>query len=156
MALHSADNRRPIEILAIVLIGAVATAGCGGPSSPAASDPQLRAAMTLLGQQYGGYLGAHNGTAPKDLVEFHEHVESQLPILADFGVKSADDLLRAGRDGKQLEVVTGATISMPDNPEYALAAYEQSAVDGRRFACDSRGGVHDLTTEEFTEKFPGK
>jgi hypothetical protein len=129
--------------------------GCGGNPAPAAGDTELRNAMILLGREYGGYL-AENGAAPPNDEALRLHLHSRLVDLADYGVKSADDLLCAGRDGQPLKVVVGSRMPTTDRPEYAWAAYEQSSTAGTRLACDSRGGVYELTDDEFARQFAGK
>ena len=82
------------------------------------------------------------------------YLQSHMSDLSEFGVKSVDDLLRAGRNGEPLKIVCGARAPTPDKPQYALAAYEQSSFDGRRLLCDSRGGVYEVSDNEFSEQFP--
>jgi hypothetical protein len=85
-----------------------------------------------------------------------DYLQLRLVDLADFGVKSADDILRSGRDGKPLKVVVGGKVPTADRPEYVWAAYEQSATGGTRLACDSRGGVYELSEEEFEKQIGGR
>jgi hypothetical protein len=141
----------------VVALGAVTliAAGCGG-ASPAGSDGQLRVAMKVLGLEYGAYLTEHNGAPPPDEAAMRAYLQARMPQLSELGVKGVDDLLRPGRDGQPIKVVYGAKIAMPDRPQYAYAAYEQSGVDGNRLVSDSRGGVYEMGDKEFTELFSGK
>src|SRR3954453_15425977 len=91
------------SLFAVLLLCAVCvilSGGCGG-SAATASDAQLRAAMKLLGMQYGSYL-AEKGTPPPDEPALRSYLNSRLTTLSDFGVKGVDDLLRPGRDGMPL------------------------------------------------------
>ncbi len=109
--------------------------------------------MKLLGLQYGSFLADSNGAAPADESVLRKYLESQLATLSDYGVKSADDLLRTGRDGQLLQVIYGTKAPVSERPDYVWVAHEQTAVDGIRFACDSRGGVYELTYEDFSRQF---
>ena len=79
------------------------------------------------------------------------YLQLHLVDLNSYGVKSVDDLLRAGRDGQPLKVIYGASVPVAARPEYAWVAYEQTAVDGKRLACDTRGGVYEITDEEYAQ-----
>ena len=129
-------------------------AGCGGQKSPSGGIGQVKAALTVLGMQYGEYLTQHNGAAPPDEAAMRSFLESRLGELSGYGVKNADDLLGASRDGKPLMVVCGAKIASPDYPDLPWAAYEQEGVDGKRAAVNTRGNVFELTAEEFARQVP--
>jgi len=141
-------------ILGVALIVA---AGCGGGSGAAGgSDEQTIAVLRLTGQEYGSYLAAHNGQPPKDAAAFRQFVESRLDQLTPYNVKSADDLLKSPRDGQPLVIVAGKVATAPDQKDFPWAAYEQTGVDGKRMAVNTRGGVVDLTPEEFAQYLPGQ
>jgi hypothetical protein len=144
-------------LVAVVLsVACVLVCGCGGgDAAPAAGDQQLRNAMVLLGREYGGYL-AEKGGPPASEEAMRGYLQLRLVDLADYGVKSADDVLRSGRDGQPLKVVVGSRVPTAERPEYVWAAHEQSATEGTRLACDSRGGVYELTDEEFAKQLGGK
>jgi hypothetical protein len=148
--------RIPISIAAMVFSASsvLVYCGCGANRASPAGDRELRAAMTLLGREYGGYL-AEKGAAPPNEEALRLYLQSRLVNLADYGVKSADDLVRAGRDGQPLKVIVGRKAPTLERPEYVWAAYEQSGVAGTRLACDSRGGVYEFTDEEFSKQFAG-
>jgi hypothetical protein len=112
--------------------------------------------MAILGREYGNFLNEHNNAPPKDEAAMRAYLQSRLGDLSAYGVKSEDDLLRAGRDGHPIQVIYGAKVAAPDRPEYPWAAYEQTGVDAKRLATDVRGGVHELDAEEFSKQFPGK
>jgi len=138
-------------------VAVLAQLGCGGsPAAPTGADRQVRAAMTVLSQQYGAYATEHNGTPPKDEAAFRGYLQSRLEDLSIYNVKSPDDLLVKGRDGQPLQIVYGAKMSIADRPEYIWAAYEQTGVGGKRLASDSRGGVYELDAAEFNKQLPGK
>jgi hypothetical protein len=157
MAPHPTFSR--VSGLLVVALSAtwLSVYGCdgSGSSAPAAGDRELRNAMILLGREYGGYL-AEKGTAPPDEEALRAYLQTRLVDLVDYGVKTADDLLRIGRDGQPLKVVVGSRIPTAERPEYAWSAYEQSSTAGIRLACDSRGGVYELTDDEFAKQFAGK
>jgi hypothetical protein len=119
-------------------------------------DPhaRLRAAMKLLGLEYGGYLAQNNGSPPSDEVAFRNYLQSRLTSLNDFGVKSPDDLLPAGRDGRPLTLIFAAKMPVSERGDVVWSAHEATAVDGFRVACDSRGGIHELSDETFASTFP--
>jgi len=137
--------------------GLLLGAGCGGGSgAPTGSDAQTQAVMRLTGIEYGGYLAAHNGQPPKDAASFRQYLESRLDQLADYNVKSADDLLKSPRDGQPLVIISGKKVSAPDQGDFPWAAYEQTGVAGKRMAVNVRGGVADMTPEEFAQHVPIK
>ena len=129
--------------------------GCGGRNASARDDAQLRAAMTLLGLQYGTYL-SEKGAPPPDEPTLRKYLQSRLVELSDLGVKSADDLLRLGRDGQPVKLIYGTKVPLPERPEYVWAAFEQVGVNGKRLACDSRGGVHEISDLEFSQQLADK
>jgi hypothetical protein len=133
-----------------------AFAGCGGSSQPApnSDDGQVRAAMTLLGMEYGGFMAAHKGAPPKDEAEMRKYLESRLSELSDYNVKSVDTLLRNGRDGQPLVLVIGTKIENPERSPSPWAAYEKVGVDGKRLVSDSRGGVYEIEEQEFSQHVP--
>src|SRR6476660_5188206 len=142
-------NQKPViagnslALLLLCAVGVSASAGCGARASTA-NDDQLRPAMKLLGLQYGIYL-SEKGTPPPDEPALRNYLHSRLTVLSDFGVKSVDDLIRAGRDGQPLKVIYGIKVPLREHPEYVWVAHEQAGVGGKRFACDSRGGVYEIT-----------
>jgi hypothetical protein len=149
---------RTVSCLLAVALSAtcVLVHGCGGSNpAPTAGDRELRNAMILLGREYGGYL-AEKGAAPPNEEALRLYLQSRLIDLVGYGVKSADDLLRAGRDGQPLKAVVGRSVPPADRPEHAWAAYEPSSTAGKRLACDSRGGVYELTDEEFAKQLGDK
>jgi hypothetical protein len=142
---------------ALLLLGAVCvipSGGCAGGAATA-SDAQLRAAMKLLGMQYGIYL-AEKGTPPPDEPALRSYLNSRLTILSDFGVKNVNDLLRPGRDGQPLKVIYGSKVPLPEHPEYVWVAHEEAGVGSKRFACDSRGGIYEFTDTEYAKQLEGK
>jgi hypothetical protein len=143
--------------VAVVVLSALCTvfsSGCGR-SAPPAGDAQLRAAMKLLGLQYGSYL-ADKGGPPPDESALRNYLQSRLTVLRDYGVKSVDDLLRLGRDGQPLHLIYGRKVPLPEHPEYGWVAHELSGIDGKRLACDSRGGIYEITDAEFSQLLAGK
>jgi hypothetical protein len=148
---RAASRRRLGTCAALVAVAAVA--GCGGGSQPAPSseEGQIRAAMKVLGQEYGGYMASHNGQPPKDEAALRSYLESRLPVLSDYNVKSVDMLLRSGRDGQPLAVITGKKVEVPERSSYPWAAYEQTGVDCKRLVGDTRGGVFEIEDQEFKQ-----
>lgn len=127
--------------------------GCGGSGASAnSSDGQLRAAMKLLGMEYGAYL-ANYGKAPADAAALKTFLQSRIGQLQDFGIKNIDQLLPAGRDGQPLRIVYREVIRPTEQPSYAWVACEEAGSDGVRLACDSRGGVYELSEEQFSQTF---
>jgi hypothetical protein len=145
------------SLFALLFLCAICVIPFGGcaRSAATASDMQLRAAMKLLGLQYGNYL-AEKGTPPPDEPALRSYLNSRLTILSDFGVKSVDDLLRSGRDGQPLKVIYASKVPLPEHPEYVWVAYEEAGVGGKRLACDSRGGIYEITDLEYSKQFAGK
>lgn len=136
-----------------VLLACLVISGCGRSGATATGDDsQLRAAMKLLGMEYGAYL-ASSGKAPADAAALKTFLQSRMGQLQDFGVKSVDDLLPAGRDGQPLHVVYRELIRPTEQPSYAWVACEATGSDGVRLACDSRGGVHEINEEQFSQTF---
>ena len=112
--------------------------------------------MRILGAQYGQYMVSHGQAAPKDEAAMREYVQSRMSELSANGVKSLDDLFRAGRDGQPLKLVVGARIVAPELRGGSWAVYEQTGVDGKRLVADSNGGVQELSGEDFAKKIPVK
>ncbi len=115
--------------------------------------PDLRG-IKLLGLQYGQYLTEHHGSAPKDEAALRQYLQANLGELATYGVKSADDLLNASRDGAPLKIVCGSTLAPPEHPDVPWAAYESQGVNGKRLACNVRGGLVEISAEESRNFFP--
>jgi len=111
--------------------------------------------MKLLGMQYGGYL-SEKGAPPPDEPALRSYLKSRLTVLNDYGVKSVDDLLRPGRDGQPLKLIYGSKAPLREHPEYVWVAHEQVGVAGKRLACDSRGGIYEITDTEYSEQLAGK
>lgn len=146
-------------VVAWATLAVVATlGGCGGGAQPDVSsdEGQIRAALTLLGQEYGGYMASHNGQPPKDEASMRKHIEARLPELSEsYNVKSVDMLLRNGRDGQPLSVIVGRKVEVPEFSSYPWAAYEKTGVDGKRLVSDTRGGVYEIDDAQFAEHVPG-
>lgn len=139
---------------AAIILGCTAMlSGCGSNVAAVGEQDQVRAAMKLLGLEYGKFLAEH-GAPPKDESELRAHLQSHMTDLSEYGVKSVDDLLRSGRDGQPLQVIYGKTVAAPDRPEYPWAAYEQTGVDGTRLAVHTRGGVQELDAAQFSQLIP--
>lgn len=149
------NNKQFAYSLLLAGVGALALIGCGG-SAASNDNPQLRGAMKVLGLQYGAYLGAHNGTPPKDEASLREFLTSRMGELEGYNVKKVDDLFPTGRDGKPLKVIYGATVTNPDVPSMTWAAYEESGADGKRFASDARGSLLELSDADFAKQVPLK
>jgi hypothetical protein len=68
-----------------VLIAVGTLAGCDGGSQSAGSseEGQIRAAIKLLGMEYGGYMASHNGAPPTDDGEMRKHLESRAAELSE-------------------------------------------------------------------------
>jgi hypothetical protein len=111
--------------------------------------------MKLLGLQYGSYL-SEKGAPPADETALRSYLNSRLAILRDFGVKSEDDLLPTGRDGQPLKVIYSSKVPLPERPDYVWVAHEQTGVSGNRLACDSRGGIYEITDTEYSQQLAGK
>jgi hypothetical protein len=142
--------------LRVLSAGLLLAAGCGGSGAGGGSDAQTTAVLRLTGIEYGSYLATHHGQPPKDAAAFRQYLESRLDQLAGYNVKSADDLLKSPRDGQPLVIISGKKVSAPDQADSPWAAYEQTGVAGKRMAVNVRGGVVDLTPEEFAQYVPVK
>ena len=59
------------------------------------------------------------------------------------------------RDG-QFVVVYGKRLAPSESPGTPWAAYEQTGVDGKRFAVQVRGANEELSPEQFAAQFPSK
>lgn len=147
--------RAPLALTACV--AAALVIGCSAESPVVGGNPQAKAAMTVVGMQYAEFLGAHGGKAPQDDAEMRQFLESRLEDLKMYNVTSIDQLLSAGRDGKPIKIVTGKTIPTADQGgQYLWAAYESEGLDGVRLAVNSRGGVYELSNDEFAKQIPGQ
>jgi hypothetical protein len=149
--------KRWFPAIAVVAAGFVlASSGCGGTASPAGDQGQTKAAMRLLGIQYAQYLGSHNGSPPKDEAAWRSYLEAHMNELSPYGVKSVDDLLKSQRDGQPLVVVYGKAVPVPEQVDLTWTAYEQTGVGGKRLVCNTRGGVAELSAEDFGKLVPIK
>ena len=146
--------RSLFALLLLCAVCVIPSGGCRGNASPA-GDAQLRAAMKLLGLRYGSYL-SEKGVPPSDEPALRSYLKSRLNVLSDYGVKSVDDLLRPGRDGQPLKLIYGNKAPLREHPEYVWVAHEQVGVAGKRLACDSRGGIYEITDTEYSEQLAGK
>lgn len=155
LSLTSEIARNLIALLMLSAVCVIPSGGCGSGGASATDNDQLRAAMKLLGLQYGSYL-SENGAPPPDEPALRNYLQTRLTILSDYGVKNVDDLLRTGRDGQPLKLIYGGKVPLPERPEYVWVAHEQSEVAGKRLACDSRGGVYELTNLEYSQQLAGK
>jgi len=156
MKRNTSASNRSLKMLAAIALGCVAMhSGCGGGAAVSGEQDQLRAALKILGLEYGKFLAEHNAP-PKDEAAMRDYLQSRMSDLSAYGVKNVDDLLRHGRDGQPLQVIYGQTVAAPDKPEYPWAAYEQSGVDGMRLAVNVRGGVQELGAAEFSQQIPIK
>lgn len=135
-----------------LLIGLIATGCSRSGAAPAGNDGQLRAAMKLLGLEYGAYLASY-GKPPADAAALKTFLQSRMAHLQDFGVKNIDQLLPAGRGGQPLKVIYREVIRPAEQPTCAWVACEEIGADGVRLACDSRGGVHELSEQQFSQEF---
>jgi hypothetical protein len=147
-------NRQAVVLFLLLAASVVILFGCAGGRDGDDPHARLRAAMKLLGLEYGGYLAQSNGNPPTDEDAFRTYLQSRLTSLNDFGVKSLDDLFPPGRDGHPLILIYAAKIPASDRGDVVWSAHETTAVDGFRLACDSRGGIHELSDEIFTSTFP--
>jgi hypothetical protein len=129
--------------------------GCGQSQRPA-DQREARGILQVLGREYGRYLVDHNDAPPKDEAAFRAYLESQMTRLKSYGVKQVDDLLKSPRDGQPLTIVCGQRIAAPDQPDLVWAAFEQTGVDGKRLACNVRGGVEELDATAFQQRIPMK
>jgi hypothetical protein len=140
----------PTILMTIVLACLAISPGCGKSPADSGQQDQIRAAMKLLGLEYGKFLVDHNAP-PDDERALRIYLESRMNDLSAYGVKSVDDLLRNGRDGKPLQIIYGKTIAAPDRPDFPWAAYEHTGVDGTRLAVHARGGVQELDAAQFSQ-----
>ena len=151
-----AKNRRAAVLYLFLAASVVVLFGCAGGRGGDDPHARLRAAMKLLGLEYGGYLAQNNGSPPADEAAFRRYLQSRLTSLSDFGVKSLDDLLPPGRDGRPLKLIFATKMPASERGDVVWSAHEATAVDGFRLACDSRGGIHELSDEIFASTFPTK
>jgi hypothetical protein len=136
------------------MAGLLLTAGCGGSNDLPGNDAQAVAVLRITGPEYGSYLAANKGQPPKDAATFRKFLESRLDQFAAYNVKSVDDLLKSPRDGQPLVIITGKKVSAPDQGDFPGADNEQTGANGNRMAVNVRGGVVDLTPEEFMQYVP--
>jgi hypothetical protein len=156
MLYQTFENSRVLFAMLVLSAACIAASGgCGAGEQSAQNDAQLRAGMKLLGLQYGSYL-SEKGAPPPDESALRSYLQSRLTMLGDYGVKSVDDLLRHGRDGQPFKVFYGTEVPLPERPEYVWVAHEQTGVAGKRLACDSRGGIYEITDIEYSQQLAGK
>lgn len=135
-----------VEIALCAAWGACWT-GCGG-GTPAGDEAKVRAAMRMVGIEYGRYQGAHNGQPPADEAAFRGFLDQQIRTTPNYGVKSADELLAMTRDGQPLHVIYGGKIGPPDQPDEPWAACEAQGDAGKRLVVNTRGSVVELSSDE--------
>jgi hypothetical protein len=150
------ENRRAAVLYLLLAASVIVLFGCSGGRGGDDPHARLRAGMKLLGLEYGGYLAQRNGSPPPDEAAFRSYLQSRLTSLSDFGVKNLDDLLPPGRDGRPLMLIIAAKLPASERGGVVWSAHEATAVDGFRLACDSRGGIHELSDEIFASTFPAK
>ncbi len=146
-----ASNRRAaiFALLGVAIaLELMAASGCGGGSAATGDADRSRAAMRMVGIEYGRYLGANGGQPPADEAALRTFIEQQISRTPDYGVKSVDELLGASRDGQPLKIVVGKKVAPPDSPDMPWAAYEQTGVDGKRLVVNTRGAVTELPADE--------
>jgi hypothetical protein len=132
--------------------GGLMVAGCSKATRP--DNPQAKGIMTVLGLEYGDYLASHNDVPPKDLAAFRAFLESRPEKMTEYRVDAIDKLFTSPRDGQPITVVSGVAKPVLDAGGYALAAYETVGVDGKRLVSNVRGGVGEMTAEEFSQAYP--
>jgi hypothetical protein len=136
-------------------LGACACLIVGGCSQAARPDNQeAKGIMTVLGLEYGDYLASHNNVPPKDVAAFRAFLESRPEKMTEYRVDAIDKLFTSPRDGQPITVVSGVAQPVLDSGGYALAAYETVGVDGKRLVSNVRGGVGEMTAEEFSQAYP--
>jgi hypothetical protein len=144
---------RGLVVIALSACSALAVLwGCGAKSQDFSAANGI---MTVLGLEYGDYLASHRNAPPADLAEFRKFVESRPEKLSEYRVKVVDALFTSPRDEQAINVVCGVKQPMLDQAGYALAAYEAKGVDGKRLTSNSRGGVSELSSDDFARAFPG-
>lgn len=148
--------RRAAVLYLVCAVSVVVLFGCATGRGGDEPHARLRAAMKLLGLEYGGYLAQNNGTPPADEAALRRYLQSRLTSLSDFGVKSPDDLLPLGRDGRPLTLIYAVKMPASERGDVVWSAHEATAVDGFRLACDSRGGIYELSDQTFASTFPAK
>ena len=152
----AASNRSAlIPRIVPVVVAIIISLGCGG-GKPTGDEARARAALRMVGIEYGRYLVANNGAPPPDEAAMRTFLDLQISRTPNYGVASADELLSSTRDGKPLQLICGAKVAPPDRPEALWAAYEQTGVDGRRLVVNTRGDVVELDAEAFDRDVPLK
>ena len=108
--------------------------------------------MNALANLYGMYLDSHQGRPPKDEKEFRAYLDSMPQALAAYNVTQVDQMLTSPRDGQPFVIIFGKKkIAPADSPGTPWAAYEQTGIDGKRFAVQVRGGVKILSDTEIEQ-----
>jgi hypothetical protein len=130
-----------------MVAGGLSLVGCGGAAG-SGDEGKARAAMRMVGIEYGRYLAQHNGAPPPDEAAFGAFLDAQIKNTPDYGVASAGELLAATRDGGPLVVIYGKKVAPPDAPDLLWAAYEKTGVDGMRLVVNARGLVTELAADE--------
>jgi hypothetical protein len=145
--------RRIVEITLLCGAGTLAS-GCG----EAAPQDARRAhgVMTVLGLEYGDYLAANRNSPPQNVSQFRSFVASRPQKMTEYRVNGVDELFTSPRDGQPIQVVCGLAKPVVDAQGYPLAAYEAVGTDGKRLVANARGGVSELTDEQFAQTFPNQ
>jgi hypothetical protein len=89
---------------------------------------------------YQEFQRSHGGRPPKDEAEFRAFLGT-LKERLDAGGLTADEMLKSPKNGAPWIVGYGSPIQIDGR---AFIAYENAAVDGKRYAINERGGVEPV------------
>jgi hypothetical protein len=155
MASMSRSGVSASVVLALAALISALSCGCTSNAPVAvAGDRETGVLLRIVAIQYGEYLAMNRGTPPPDEAAFRKFLDSRPDVLASYNVKSPDEILKSPRDGQPFVIVCGKVIAPPDSPGTPWAAYEQTGVDGKRMAATVRGGIYELTPEDFARQLP--
>jgi hypothetical protein len=139
-------------VVAIVAASELSLAGCGGSAAGGGDNFKVQQQLNTVASFYGDYLSEHGGAPPQDEAAFRAFLQERAQGIERMDVGGVDGLLTSPRDGQLFVVIYGKRLAPADSPNTPWAAYEQTGVDGKRFAAQVRGDVVELTDAEIASQ----
>jgi len=124
----------------VALCVCFACAGCTGDKAASTTLPTTTLSPRALSAFYQEFQRSHGGRPPKDEAEFRTFLGTVQDRL-DAGGLTVDDVLKSPKNGAAWIVGYGTPIQIDGR---TFIAYENSPVDGKRYAINDRGGVEPV------------
>lgn len=138
-------------LVSVLLVVVVLQVGCMPGPSQSASNPVRQ--FQVLGRYYGSYLSDNRGLPPSSDVDFKNFLNANRSEIQSRGYGDLDQFLVSPRDGKDIVVLYGSDVIEDGPGGLPWVAYEQTGVNGSRFAIGARGVASELGPEEFSSVF---